>query len=80
MEDKLFELCEKDGKVLSDLNTYISNLLDRLWEQPKIDVRILEDANIKVVKEHLPPLFANNFYENILFSYYIEDNLRNMFF
>ena len=53
MEDKLFELREKDGKVLSNLNTYISNLLDRLWEQPKIDVRILENANIKVVKEHL---------------------------
>ena len=74
-EDKLFELCEKDGEVLRDLNTYIPNLLNRLWEQPKIVVRILENANLKVVKEHLAPLFANNFYENILSSYYIEDNL-----
>ena len=74
-EDKLFELCEKDGEVLRDLNTYIPNLLNRLWEQPKIVVRILENANLKVVKEHLAPLFANNFYENILSSYYIKDNL-----
>ena len=73
--DQLLELCEKDGEVLRDLNTYIPNLLKYLWEQPKIVVRILESANINVVKNHLAPLFANNFYENILSSYYIEDNL-----
>ena len=44
--DQLLELCEKDGEVLRDLNTYIPNLLNRLWEQPKIVVRILENANL----------------------------------
>ena len=74
-KDKLFELCHIDKENFCDFNSYIPFLMIRLWKQPKIIARILEHTNINVIKEHLAPLFANNFYENILSSYYIEDNL-----
>ena len=74
-ENRILELCDKEGEILHDLNTYIPNLLNYLWEQPKIVVSVIEHAKIDDLKEHLAPLFANNFYENILSSYYIEDNL-----
>ena len=74
-DNRLLELCKNEGEILRDLNTYIPNLMNRLWEQPKIVVSVIEHANIDVLKEHLAPFFANNFYENILSSYYIEDNL-----
>ena len=74
-DNRKLELCEKDGDVLRDLNTYIPNLMNRLWENPKIVVAVIEHASPNILKEHLAPFFANNFYENILSSYYIEDNL-----
>ena len=74
-DNRLLELCKNEGEILRDLNTYIPNLMNRLWEQPKIVVSVIEHANLDVLKEHLAPFFANNFYENILSSYYIEDNL-----
>lgn len=74
-DNRLLELCKNEGEILRDLNTYIPNLMNRLWEQPKIVVSVIEHANKDVLKEHLAPFFANNFYENILSSYYIEDNL-----
>ena len=76
-DHRILELCkkEKEGEILRDLNTYIPNLMNRLWEQPKIVVSVIECAKKDVLKKHLAPFFANNFYENILSSYYIEDNL-----
>ena len=74
-DNRLLKICENDGEILRDLNTYIPNLMNRLWEQPKLVVSVIEHAEIEVLKEQLAPFFANNFYENILSSYYIEDNL-----
>ena len=74
-DTRLMEICDKEGDILRDLNTYIPNLMNRLWEQPKIVVSVIEHAKKEELKKHLAPLFANNFYENILSSYYIEDNL-----
>ena len=74
-ENRLLELCENEGKILQGLNTYITNLMNSLWEEPEIVVSIIEHTDIKVLAEQLAPFFANNFYENILSSYYIEDNL-----
>ena len=74
-ENRLLELCENEGKILLGLNTYITNLMNSLWEEPEIVVSIIEHTDIKVLAEQLAPFFANNFYENILSSYYIEDKL-----
>ena len=58
-----------------DLNTYIPNLMLFLWKQPKIVSKILLNADIKEMKEHLSYFFVHNFYENILSPNYIEYNL-----
>ena len=74
-DTRIMELCQNEGEMLRDLNTYIPNLMNRLWEQPKIVVSVIKHAQINDLKNHLAPFFVNNFYENILSSYYIEDNL-----
>ena len=73
-ENKL-ELCKNSDAKLRDLKAYIPNLMKKLWDQPKLVVSVIEHADRKVLEEQLAPFFANNFYENILSSYYIEDNL-----
>ena len=74
-DNRKYELYLDDQEILRDLKNYIPNLMNRLWELPKTVVSVIENASKENLKEHLAPLFANNFYENILSSYYIEDNL-----
>jgi len=77
-EDRKYELVKEPSVYLRDLNTYIPKLLNYLWAEPKIVCFIIQKAELKYVKKFLAPLFADNFYENILSSNYIEDNLMNM--
>ena len=65
----------KDNDALKDLNNYLPNLLTYLWEHPKIVALLLSNSNINDIKNNLASLIINNFYENILSSNYIEDNL-----
>ena len=58
-----------------DIYTYLPKLMEFLWEQPKIVAKLLSLSNIEDVKKNLAPFIVNNFYENILSSVYIEDNL-----
>ena len=74
-DDRIFTLCKNQKEIFSDLNIYILNILSRLWKCPKIIALIIENAETKVLKEHLAPLFVHNFYENIISSDCIEDNL-----
>ena len=74
-DDRKYELVEEQSEFLRDLNTYLPKLMYYLWEQPKIVASVIKNCDINDLKEHLAPLIANNFYENILSSYYIEDNL-----
>ena len=74
-DDRIFELVEDQGEILRDLYTYFPKLMKYLWESPKIVALIIQNTEIKDVKEYLAPLFSNNFYENILSSSYMEDNL-----
>jgi hypothetical protein len=57
------------------MNTYIPKLLYYLWAKPKTVSKILYLSDKLLVKDHLAPLIVNNFYENIISSNYIEDNL-----
>ena len=74
---------DKEGKEelasLKGLNIYIINLMQQLWEQPKLVYLILSNSNIKDIKGNLAYFFCNNFYENILNPNYIEDNLLFVF-
>ena len=74
-DDRQFVLVEEQGEVLRDLNTYLPKLMNYLWEQPQIVADVIKNCDFNDLKEYLAPLIANNFYENILSSYYIEDNL-----
>ena len=74
-EDREFELIDEHSDMLRDLNTYFPKLVNYLWEEPKIVALVLKHSDTKELKDDLAPFFANNFYENILSTYYIEDNL-----
>ena len=77
-EDRKYELVKDNGAYLRELNTYIPRFMNYLWSEPKIVSLIIQKAELKYIKKYLAPLFADNFYENILSSNYIEDNLMNM--
>ena len=49
--------------------------MENLWKDPKLVATLLINSDKNDIKESLAPLFADNFYENILSSSYIEDNL-----
>ena len=71
-----YQLVEDPGKLLIDLNMYLPKLMNYLWEEPGIIATTLKYADpTNDLKDILAPLFANDFYENIISSYYIEDNL-----
>ena len=74
-DSRKFELVEEPENYLSDLNTYIPRLMEFLWNDPKIVATVIENSKGDDLKEQIAPFFANNFYENILSTYYIEDNL-----
>jgi hypothetical protein len=78
IDDKKYILVDKNEdqcKFFKELNTYIPKLLFFLWNKPKIVSEIIHNSEIQPVREHLAPLVVNNFYENIISSNYIEDNL-----
>jgi len=68
-------LVEDPESYLIDFSNYIHKFLAYLWEQPKVVSLLLLNSDIKVVKEVFAPLFCNNFYQNILSPYTVEENL-----
>ena len=74
-DNRKFELIEEPENYLSDLNTYIPRLMEFLSDDPKIVATIIKNSDLNELKDHIAPFFTNNFYENILSTYYIEDNL-----
>ena len=74
-DDKNLELCKNAGYILGETNIYIPSLMKRLWEKPELVAKIIEKADVNVLREHLAPFFVHSFYENILSYDCIEDNL-----
>ena len=74
-DTRVYKLVEDQSELLRDLNTYLPKLMFYLWEQHKVVVSVIKNSEIESLKKYIAPLLANNFYENILSSYYIEDNL-----
>ena len=66
---------EEIAKKFKSSWTYIKTFLDNLYKSPNIISKIILKSNIEDVKKHLAPFFTNNFYENILSSQGIENNL-----
>ena len=46
-----------------------------LWENPNIVAKIIMKSDKKDLRYNIAPLIANNFYENVLSSNFIEDHL-----
>ena len=74
-DESILELCQNEKEILGDLKIYISSLFQKLWEKPELIALIIEHTDINVLKDHLAPFFAHNFYENIFSDDCIEDNL-----
>jgi len=74
-DDKEITLVDDPGSYLLDLNIFIPEFLTLLWKQPKVVSLLLLNSDNKNVKEILAPLFCNNFYQNILSPYTVEENL-----
>ena len=72
---KLISEFEERHKYFKDTYIYIPKFFEFLWKDPKIVSKLLLNSNIEDIKKNLAPFFVNNFYENILSSEYIEDNL-----
>ena len=73
-EERKYELI-KNHSILGDLNQYITNLIRYMWELPEVVASVIKKADTTELKKNVAPYFVNNFYENILSPYYIEDNL-----
>ena len=76
-----YQLVEDNKEYLKILYLYIPKFLSYFWEKPSIFTKLLihlnqGDKTDKLdIKSYLAPLICNNFYENILSSNYIEDQL-----
>ena len=72
---KLISEYEEHHKYFKDAYTYIPKFFEFLWDDPKVVSKLLINSKKEEVKKNLAPFFVNNFYENILSSVYMEDNL-----
>ena len=70
-----FELVKNNDEFLIGLNSSISKIMNNLWENPEIIVSIIKKANPKYLKNFLSPLFIQSFYNNILSTHSIDNNL-----
>ena len=74
-DQREYELKLIHDKELLNIWTHLHAFLVLLWENPKYVAYILMNAKPKVISDSLLPLFANNFYENILSQKFIQNNL-----
>ena len=74
-DKKKYELKLIKDKELSNIWMYLHGILVSLWENPKIVASLLTNTKPKEILNSLLPLFANNFYENILSQKFIQNNL-----
>lgn len=74
-ESKIYSFVGNNSDYLGELNIKIPKLLNSLWEEPKLVALLLCNSDNINVKEVLAPLFCNNFYQNILSPYTVEENL-----
>ena len=72
---KLISEYEEHHNYFKDSYTYLPKFFEFLWEDPKAVSKLLINSDIEDVKKNLAPFFVNNFYENIISSVYMEDNL-----
>ena len=81
LTNKKFVLIDDENEISKEFNNlwiYAQTLFDYLWDDHYTIYKIISNANLdylKHVKHNLAQLFVHNFYNNILSSNYVEDNL-----
>ena len=68
-------ILKQDLSDFKVMNNYIPNFFKFLWENPKLVADIIINCDLNDIKGSLANLFMNNFYQNILSSNYVENNL-----
>ena len=68
-------LLDKPSEVLEDLNYYLPSFMFYLWDNPEIMALLLKNVELNQIQSNLAHLVMNNFYENILSSNLIQNNL-----
>jgi hypothetical protein len=76
-KSKYILISKKDDleAYLGDIYTFVPVFMNFLWENPKVVALLLMNSKLEDIKSNLANLFINNFYENILSSSFIEDQL-----
>ena len=64
---------------MGEIFTYVPLFMNYLWENPKIVANLIINSKKEDIQTNIAPLIVNNFYENILSSSYIEDQLLYVF-
>ena len=78
LTDKTFLLIddqEEIPKIFKASWTYLKSFLENLYTSPKVVSKIISVSKIEDIKDYLAPFFTNNFFENILSSKSLENNL-----
>ena len=78
LTDKKFLLIDNSEDlvtILDPLWTYLKVFFETLYTSPSFISKLISLSDKEDVKNHLAPFFTNNFYENILSSQGIENNL-----
>ena len=75
IEESPYYLNADQGKAFGFLKVFIQNILGQLWKEPELMCYIISKCEIEDIREHLSSFIVNNFYDNILSSSYMEDNL-----
>ena len=70
-----YHLNADQGKVFGYHKVFINNILEELWKEPELMYTIILKCDIEEVRNNLSSFIVNNFYDNILSSTYMEDNL-----
>jgi hypothetical protein len=78
LTDKKFLLIDNSEDlvtILDPLWTYLKVFFETLYTSPSFISKLISLSDKEDVKSHLAPFFTNNFYENILSTQGIENNL-----
>ena len=75
LEENPYFLHADQGKAFGYHKVFIQNILEGLWKEPEVMYYIISKCDKEDMRENLSSFIVNNFYDNILSSSYIEDNL-----
>ena len=75
LEEYPYFLNADQGKVFGYHKVFIQNILEHIWKEPELMFYIISKCSLEDIRENLSSFIVNNFYDNILSSSYMEDNL-----